>query len=67
MLESSMNDIPVDDLLKFSKELEQLINKYSLERTCNTPDYILAEHLLGCLSNYVMTHNQCMKWHGRNL
>lgn len=33
----------------FEKELELLINKYNKEKESNTPDYILAEYLKGCL------------------
>jgi len=54
-----------EDLVKFGKELEQLINKYSLERMSNTPDYILSEYLIRCLSNYAIAHNDCVTWHIR--
>lgn len=36
----------------FREELEQLINKFSKENGSNTPDYILANYLLGCLNNF---------------
>ena len=39
----------IDD---FKKELECLINKYSLENGSNTPDFILAEYLTNCLKNF---------------
>ena len=38
--------------VNFKKELEQLINKHSIENGSNTPDFILAEYLWGCLLNY---------------
>lgn len=38
--------------LDFLKELTQLINRYSMERDSNTPDYILAEYLYQCLDSY---------------
>lgn len=37
---------------EFQKRLEALINEYSLENGSDTPDYILAQYLCACLSNY---------------
>ena len=34
---------------KLRKEIEQAINKYSLENGSDTPDFILAEYLTDCL------------------
>lgn len=36
----------------FRSELTSLINKYSLENTSNTPDYILADFLMSCLEAF---------------
>jgi len=36
----------------FKHELRGLINKYSLENGSDTPDYILADHLIDCLKNF---------------
>lgn len=36
-------------MTEFQKELTALINKYSLENGSDTPDYILAGFLIGCL------------------
>ena len=38
--------------LGFEKELEQLINKYSIENESNTPDFILASYLRDCLNAF---------------
>ena len=38
--------------MDFRKELEDLINRFSKENGSNTPDFILAEYLEGCLSNF---------------
>jgi len=38
--------------MSFEKELESLINKYSQENNSNTPDFILAEYLSGCLKTW---------------
>lgn len=34
---------------EFQRELAHLINKHSLERVANLPDYVLAEYLTQCL------------------
>ena len=36
----------------FKKELSDLINIYSKENDSNTPDFLLAKYLNGCLKNY---------------
>ena len=48
----------------FHKELETLINKYSIENDSNTPDFILASYLHDCLGafNNAMIHRD--KWYG---
>lgn len=38
-----------DTKADFPYELEQLINRHSMEKGSNTPDYILAEYLRSCL------------------
>lgn len=49
----------------FHKELEQLINKYSKENGSNTPDFILAQYLEGCLENFNVITRAREKWYGR--
>lgn len=44
-----------DDGLKppdFQSELGSLINRYSKENESNTPDFILAQYLIGCLETF---------------
>lgn len=50
---------------EFKKELERLINKYSMENGSNTPDFIIADYLVGCLDAYDTTVNAREKWYGR--
>lgn len=38
--------------ITFKQELTSLINKYNLENTSNTPDFILADYLINCLDSY---------------
>jgi len=51
---------------KFRQELEELINKNSLENKSNTPDFVLAEFLNGCLKAFDTAVNEREKWYGRN-
>lgn len=51
----------------FMKELAALINKYSMENTSNTPDFILAEALLGFLTVFDNTSIKREEWYGKKL
>jgi len=50
---------------KFRNEVEKIINKNSLENESNTPDFILAEYLLGCLQLFDLTVNKREVWYNR--
>lgn len=39
-------------MTQFRKDLQDLINSNSKENGSNTPDYILAQYLDGCLTNF---------------
>ena len=39
----------------FRRELATLLNKHSKENDSNTPDYILADYLIGCLKTFDRT------------
>ena len=59
-----------DDIVKtsdptFQAELEALINKYSVENQSSTPDFILAEYLVGCLEVFNKTVIRRAGWYGR--
>jgi len=49
----------------FKKELECLINKNCEENGSDTPDFILAYYLDGCLRIFNNTLNQRERWYGR--
>lgn len=36
-------------LTEFRKELQKLLNRYSMENKSNTPDFVLARYLTNCL------------------
>lgn len=47
-----IRDAAVNDVRnwpEFQRELSALINKHSMERPSNVPDYVLAEYLTQCL------------------
>ena len=52
---------------EFRKQLEQLINKESMENGSDTPDFILADYLMGCLENFDKTLQSREKWYGRTV
>ena len=47
----------------FQKELEHLINRFCLENESDTPDFILAEYIMGCLTAYETAVNKRGKWY----
>jgi len=51
----------------FRKELEELINKHSMENESNTPDFILADYLLACLTTWENYTKEREKWYGIKL
>ena len=44
------------------KELSDVINKHCKENDSDTPDYLLAQYLMGCLDNYAQTVKARDKW-----
>lgn len=51
--------------MKFQKELETLINCHSQENQSNTPDFLLAEYLMGCLDLWNKSITAREEWYGR--
>lgn len=56
---------PVIEERNFTKELTELLNRYSKENDSNTPDFILANYLISCLETYNSTIKEREKWYGR--
>lgn len=50
---------------EFHRELTSLLNRYSKENVSDTPDFILASYISGCLINYNSTVTQREKWFER--
>jgi len=51
--------------LGFLKELENLVNRYSIENESNTPDFILARYLRECLVAFAVAVRERETWYGR--
>lgn len=55
---------PKEQGLTFEKELEGLINKYSVENGSDTPDFLIAEFMSNCLIAYQQVITKRDKWFG---
>ncbi len=58
-----VQDAPTPTL---ERDLSGVLNRYSQENASNTPDYILAQYLLGCLAAWNATVQQRETWYGRD-
>ena len=50
---------------RLRKDIEQAINKYSIENGSDTPDFILAEYLIDCLRAFDKATVRREEWYGR--
>jgi hypothetical protein len=46
-------------------ELRSVLNRYSMENTSDTPDFILAAYLLDCLEAFAKATGRREEWYGR--
>lgn len=51
--------------MTFCNDLENLINRHSLENGSNTPDAILADYITDCLTVFDKAVNRREEWYGR--
>lgn len=49
---------------ELERELASVLNKYSAENGSNTPDFILAEYLIGCLKAFNTATKSAHAWRG---
>ena len=49
--------------ISFIKELQELINQHSKENASDTPDFILAQYLNNCLTNFNLALQQRSDWY----
>lgn len=47
----------------FRSDLQKLLNKHCKERQSDTPDYILVDYLIGCLSSFNAAVNERENWY----
>lgn len=52
-------------LTEFEQELRRIISRFSMENHSNTPDFILAEYLRGCLDAFNLATKRREHWYGR--
>ena len=63
-LYTELNEIvPIET--QFHRELSSLLNRYSKENGSNTPDFLLASYLTGCLHTFNSIVNAREEWYGR--
>lgn len=48
------------------EDLTDVLNRHSQENVSNTPDFILAQYLLGCLSAWSIAVERRQAWYGRS-
>lgn len=60
-----VNRVKADKENAFRKELQELINRHSLENESDTPDWILAEYLASCLVAFDIAVLRRETWWGR--
>jgi hypothetical protein len=58
-----VSDRPVEST-SLEGELSSLLNKHSAENGSNTPDFILAEYLMGCLTAFNTATKKAHEWRG---
>jgi len=51
----------------FRQDLEEVINKHSMENGSNTPDFMLADYLMGCLRAFDKLMKRRDLWYGKKL
>ena len=66
-IEAPHAEATMSDPLIVEREIAAVLNKYSLENGSNTPDFLLAQYLLGCLAIYNSTVSAREAWYGRRL
>jgi len=51
--------------MTLQEKLERLLNEHSAENESNTPDFLLAAYLLGCLKLFGVAVQGRDQWYGR--
>lgn len=53
-------------MYSLEQEVAEVLNVHSAENDSNTPDFILAQYLLGCLAAFNAAVQQRETWYGRD-
>lgn len=53
----------IDNVFKFKEDLTNILNKHSISNMCNTPDFILSDHITEYLISYSKSINNRDKWY----
>jgi len=56
---------PAEEADTLERKLAYALNCHSAENASNTPDFILAQYLLGCLAAWNAAVNERERWYGR--
>jgi hypothetical protein len=51
--------------IEVAEDLRSVLNRHSIENASNTPDFVLARYLLGCLDAFASAVNEREQWYGR--
>lgn len=51
--------------VEFEKELTVLLNRFSIDTKCQTPDFLLAEFLVRNINLYALVIDERERWFGR--
>jgi hypothetical protein len=57
-------DVP-QSVSELERDITITLNRHSAENNSNTPDFILAQYLLGCLAAWNTAVQQRETWYGR--
>jgi hypothetical protein len=56
----------IEDIPRFTKELTSLLNCHNMDSFTNTPDFLLAEHLMNVIGQIANLHTKRDAWHRKD-
>lgn len=65
--ENMVREILEKNSKDLEKDIEVLMNQYNVDTMTDTPDFILAEYLMTCLRNYLVTKANTEEWFGKRI
>ena len=64
MMEQGHENVEEIHSPSLAEDLASLLNHHSAENESDTPDFLLAEYLVGCLAVYAQATQKRDKWYG---